>query len=77
MKGKREVLLKTDKLGRPDWDSMFLIEAAYWSLRTSDAETGNGCILVRDKTIISHGFNGFIRNIDGNQKNFIGENIII
>jgi len=43
---------------------MFLVEATYWSLRTSDKQTGNGCIFVRDKTIISHGFNGFIRNID-------------
>uniref|UniRef100_A0A6M3IKZ2 Putative CMP/dCMP deaminase zinc-binding n=1 Tax=viral metagenome TaxID=1070528 RepID=A0A6M3IKZ2_9ZZZZ len=43
---------------------MFLVEATYWALKTHDANTGNGCIIVKDRTILSHGYNGFIRGID-------------
>ena len=35
-----------------------------WSEKSHDAETQCGCVLVRDKTPLSTGYNGFIRDID-------------
>lgn len=49
---------------RPDWTSMFLIEALHWSQRSHDPQTKCGCVLVRDKTILSAGYNGFIRDVN-------------
>ena len=45
------------------WDHIFLLEALLWSQKSHDPQTQCGCILVRDKTILSTGYNGFIRNI--------------
>lgn len=47
-----------------DWDNMFFSEAVLWSRRSHDSETKCGCILVKNKTVISTGYNGFIRDID-------------
>jgi len=52
---------------RPIWDHIFLLEALLWSYRSHDAETRHGCVLVRDKTILSTGYNGFISDIDDTQ----------
>ena len=46
------------------WDHTFLLEALSWSKRSHDPDTKCGCVLVRDKRILSTGYNGFIRNID-------------
>ena len=47
-----------------DWDNMFFSSAALWSRKSHDCETQCGCVLVKNKTIISTGYNGFIRDID-------------
>jgi dCMP deaminase len=47
-----------------DWDVTFLQEATLWSRRSHDTQTQCGCVLVKDKTCISTGYNGFIRDID-------------
>ena len=46
------------------WDTSFLLSAALWSQRSHDQETQCGCVLAKDKRIISTGYNGFISNID-------------
>ena len=47
-----------------DWDNIFFQEATLWSRRSHDIETQCGCVLVKDKTVISSGYNGFVRDID-------------
>ena len=47
-----------------DWDCIFMQEATLWSRRSHDSQTQCGCVLVKDKTVISTGYNGFIRDID-------------
>jgi dCMP deaminase len=47
-----------------DWDNIFFQEATLWSRRSHDIQTQCGCVLVKDKTAISSGYNGFIRDID-------------
>ena len=49
---------------RTKWDHIFLREAILWAERSHDAETQCGAVLVRDKTPLSVGYNGFIRDID-------------
>jgi len=50
---------------KPDeWDNMFFQEATLWSRKSHDTQTKCGCVLVKDKTVISSGYNGFIRGID-------------
>jgi dCMP deaminase len=49
---------------RPDWDTIFLTQAYAWKAKSHDAQTACGAVLVRDKRIISSGYNGFIGNID-------------
>ena len=50
---------------RPDdWDNMFFATATLWSRKSHDSETQCGCVLVKNKTIIATGYNGFIRGID-------------
>lgn len=46
------------------WDNMFFSEAALWSMMSHDVETQCGCVLVKNKSTISTGYNGFIRDID-------------
>ena len=47
-----------------DWDCIFMQEAALWSRRSHDSQTQCGCVIVKEKTVISTGYNGFIRDID-------------
>ena len=48
------------------WDNKFLLEAIFWSRSSHDVQTKCGCVLVKDKTQLSTGYNGFIRDvIDG------------
>lgn len=49
---------------RIDWDSIFLLEALLWSYRSHDPQTQCGCVLVRNRTVLSTGYNGFIGEID-------------
>ncbi len=46
------------------WDNMFFSNAILWSRKSHDSETQCGCVLVKNKTIIATGYNGFIRDID-------------
>jgi len=46
------------------WDNSFLLNAAMWSTRSHDKQTQCGAVLVKDKRVISTGYNGFISNID-------------
>lgn len=47
------------------WAKHFLQEAIHWSKRSHDIHTQCGCVLVSiDNTIVSAGYNGFIRGID-------------
>ena len=57
-----QLILKDRK---PDsWDNSFFLSAALWSVRSHDSQTQCGAALVKDKRIISTGYNGFISNID-------------
>lgn len=48
-----------------DWDIDYLLDAIFWSHRSHDNETKCGCVIAAsDRTPISFGYNGFIRNID-------------
>lgn len=47
----------------PDWDTIFLRQAFEWREKSHDAQTGCGAVLVKDKRIVSTGYNGFISNI--------------
>lgn len=46
------------------WDKMFFREAALWRQNSHDVQTQCGCVLVKDKTSISTGYNGFVRDIN-------------
>ena len=46
------------------WDKIFFREAVLWSFNSHDSQTKCGCVLVKDKTSLSTGYNGFIRDID-------------
>lgn len=45
-----------------NWDTYFFSIAILSSQRSPDIHTQCGCVIVRDKTILSTGYNGFIRN---------------
>jgi dCMP deaminase len=47
-----------------DWDNMFFATATLWSRKSHDIQTQCGCVLVKNKTIIATGYNGFMRGID-------------
>lgn len=47
-----------------DWDNIFFSEAVLWSRRSHDSETQCGCVLVKNKTVIATGYNGFMRDIN-------------
>lgn len=49
---------------RPRWFDMFFGDTLYWSYKSHDAQTQCGCVLVRDNTIVTQGYNGFMRNIN-------------
>ena len=46
------------------WDRIFFKEAIEWSKNSHDSQTKCGCVLMKDKTPLSTGYNGFIRDID-------------
>jgi len=51
-------------MDRIPWDDYFISMLPLVSQRSHDAQTKIGAILVRDKSIISTGYNGFIRGVD-------------
>lgn len=55
-------LMKFDK--RRSWDEYFLDIAELISTRSKDPSTKVGAVIVRDKTILSTGYNGFARGIN-------------
>lgn len=66
-----------ERYQRPNWESMFLYEAYHWSKRSHDQHTKCGCIFVKDKTVISHGYNGFIREVDDSKLPLVREKTLI
>jgi dCMP deaminase len=46
------------------WDNSFFLSAALWSIRSHDTQTKCGAVIVKDKRIISTGYNGFVSGID-------------
>lgn len=46
-----------------DWNKYFLKIAALVARKSKDANTRIGCVLVRDKAIISTGYNGICRGV--------------
>lgn len=49
---------------RIEWDHIFLLNSLMWSYRSHDPQTQCGCVLVRNNTVLSTGYNGFIREIN-------------
>ena len=49
---------------RPSWDEYFMKMAELTAQRSLDASTKFGTVLVRNKTVISTGYNSFIGNVD-------------
>ncbi len=49
---------------RNDVHSQFILEAYLASLRSLDAQTQCGCVLVKNNTIIGTGYNSFVRGIN-------------
>lgn len=66
--GLTNIPLKDLRIEKPKmkWDHTFLLEALLASYRSHDANTQCGCVIVKDNTILSSGYNGFIRGIDDN-----------
>ena len=58
------IMVILNKKKPSDWDNIFFEEATLWSRRSHDTQTQCGCVLVKDRTVISSGYNGFIRDID-------------
>ncbi len=56
--------LMTEKEEINEWDIIFMQEATLWSRRSHDSQTQCGCVIVKNKTVISTGYNGFVREID-------------
>lgn len=52
------------RIERPNWNQIFLSEAILWSQRSLDPRTKCGCVLARSNTVISTGYNSFIRQIN-------------
>lgn len=58
-------MTRDDKYKPIDWFSLFFLESVLWSLKSHDPQTQCGCVLVgKDNTIVSTGYNGFIREVD-------------
>src|SRR5690554_1474621 len=51
------------EIDRPSWDEFFLLHAILQSRRSGDAQTKMGCVLVKDNTILSGGYNGVMRGV--------------
>lgn len=53
------------EIERPSWDTYFIQIAHQVKLRSLDAQTKCGCVIVTsDKTPLAFGYNSFIRNVD-------------
>jgi len=52
----------------PSWDETFMHDVYWWARRSKDPRTKIGAVLVLpgDKDPISHGYNGFAREVDDN-----------
>lgn len=48
------------KKNRPSWDELFMMNAILMSKRSSCLRLNVGCVLVRDKRVISSSYNGFL-----------------
>ncbi len=57
-------LMQASQYEPTEWDNIFFSEAVLWSRRSHDSETQCGCVLVKNKTCIATGYNGFMRDID-------------
>ena len=49
---------------KPTWNESFFVDAWWWSQRSPDDETKCGAVIVKDHVVISHGYNGFLRDVD-------------
>lgn len=56
-------------LSIPSWDETFMHEAYWWARRSKDPRTKIGAVLVLpgDRDPISHGYNGFARDVNDNE----------
>lgn len=54
-------------IDRPSWDEYFLSFAILASFRSPDQRTKCGCVLVKDKKIVSVGYNGFPKGVDDDE----------
>jgi len=54
----------TDGYKPDDWDNIFFSEAVLWSRKSHDSQTQCGCVLVKNKTSVATGYNGFMRDIN-------------
>ena len=59
----REMDLTDDQRLRPNWDTYFMQLASLAAQRSNCMKRRVGCVLVRDKRVISTGYNGTPRNI--------------
>ena len=67
MKAKQQV--PSQLLPIPSWDETFMHEAYWWARRSKDPRTKIGAVLVLpgDRDPISHGYNGFARDVNDNE----------
>lgn len=59
----RDLDLIDDRRLRPNWDTYFMQLASLAAQRSNCMKRRVGCVLVRDKRVISTGYNGTPRNI--------------
>lgn len=55
---------KPETLPNPSWDELFMRHAYLIASKSKDGRTKIGAILVRDKHVISEGYNGFPMGVD-------------
>ena len=48
----------------PDWDELFMRHAYLIATKSKDRHTKIGAVLVKNKSVISEGYNGLIRNVN-------------
>jgi dCMP deaminase len=63
MKNKNTLSYLMQENQADEWDNMFFSTAVLWSRKSPDKETQCGCVLVKNKTIVSTGYNGFMRDV--------------
>lgn len=52
-----------NKLKIPSWDELFMLHAYLISSKSKDTRTKVGAVLIRDKSIISEGYNGIVNGV--------------